>query len=56
MALSQEKVHTIEDIYALPDGSYLLLKDGREELHGEAWLISDGEIRLINRENQVLVL
>ena len=43
-------------IYALPDGSYLLLKDGREELHGEAWLISDGEIRLINRENQVLVL
>ena len=43
-------------IYALPDGSYLLLKDGREELHGEAWLISDGEIRLINREHQVLLL
>ncbi len=43
-------------IYALPDGSYLLLKDGREELHGEAWLISDGKIRLVNRENQVLVL
>lgn len=43
-------------IYALPDGSYLLLKDGKEELHGNAWLISDGTIRQINRENQTLFL
>ena len=43
-------------IYTLPDGSYLLLKDGKEELHGNAWLISDGTIRQINKENQVLTL
>ena len=43
-------------IYALPDGSYLLFKDGKEELHGNAWLISDGISRQINKENQVLTL
>ena len=29
---------------AAPDGSYLLIKDGREELRGEYYMIKDGEI------------
>ena len=28
----------------LPDGSYLLIENGREELRGEAWLLADGEL------------
>ncbi len=27
----------------LPDGSYILIENGREELRGEAWLLADGE-------------
>ena len=28
--------------YAIPDGSYILIKNNRQELRGEAWLIKDG--------------
>ncbi|MBO4865052.1 MAG: Type 1 glutamine amidotransferase-like domain-containing protein [Ruminococcus sp.] len=28
--------------YAIPDGSYIFIKDGIQELRGEAWLIEDG--------------
>lgn len=28
--------------YAIPDGSYILIKNSRQELRGEAWLIKDG--------------
>ena len=28
--------------YAIPDGSFLLIRDGREELRGEAYRIRDG--------------
>lgn len=42
--------------YALPDGSYLLSTDGREEIHGEAYRISDGTIRKLCEENQVRML
>lgn len=31
--------------YVLPDGSYLYIYNGREELRGEAWLIEDGSVR-----------
>ena len=38
--------------YALPDGSYLLGRHGKEELRGEAYLIQDGILKQISRENQ----
>ena len=28
--------------YLLPDGSYLYIENGREEIRGEAWLLADG--------------
>lgn len=31
----------------LPDGSYLLIADGRETVWGEAWVISDGKLQKI---------
>ena len=42
--------------YALPDGSYLLGRDGKEELRGEAYLIQDGILTQIGRENGVFPL
>lgn len=42
--------------YVLVDGSYILGRDGREELRGEAYLIEDGAIRQISREGDVLQL
>ena len=40
--------------YALPDGSYLHIKDGVEELRGEAYLIENGAFRQISREGDIL--
>ena len=40
----------------LPDGSYVLSKDGRETLHGEAYLIHDGEMEQISSDEDVLPL
>ena len=34
--------------YAIPDGSYLLIRDGREELRGEAYRIRDGVITRVS--------
>ena len=42
--------------YAIPDGSYLLVGDGREELRGEAWLIKDGVMTQASREGEILRL
>ena len=42
--------------YVLVDGSYILGRDGREELRGEAYLIEDGSIRQISREGDMLQL
>ena len=42
--------------YALPDGSYLLSRDGRTELRGEAWQIRDGTIRQISADGESLPL
>ena len=41
--------------YVLPDGSYLCIRDGREELRGEAWLIEDGAMRKICGEGDTVV-
>lgn len=43
-------------IYALVDGSFLLGRDGREELRGEAYLIENGVLTQIGREGGVLPL
>ena len=42
--------------YVLPDGSYLYIRDGREELRGEAWLIEDGVMRKISEEGDAVSL
>ena len=43
-------------IYAIVDGSYLLGRDGQEELRGEAYLIQDGILTQISREGDVIPL
>ena len=40
--------------YVLVDGSYILGRDGREELRGEAYLIENGSIRQISREGEIV--
>lgn len=42
--------------YALPDGSFIYKKGTREELHGPAWLISDGQCCLCNHQDEILLL
>ena len=38
--------------YALVDGSYLLVRDGREVLHGEAFQIRDGVLRRVCKKGE----
>ena len=42
--------------YAIPDGSYLFIRDGREELRGEAYRIRDGVITQISSDGEVVPL
>ena len=42
--------------YVMPDGSYLYVCNGREELRGEAWLIEDGVMRKISEEGDIVIL
>ena len=42
--------------YAIPDGSYLLGQNGREELRGEAWRIRDGKMEQVGTEGDVFLL
>lgn len=42
--------------YVLVDGSYILGRDGREELRGEAYLIENGALTQISRENEIIAL
>lgn len=49
---------TCEDSYdkaflVLPDGSYLLIADGKEEVWGEAYCFSNGSFFQISQENEV---
>ena len=43
-------------IYAIPDGSYLFIKNGKEELRGEAYRISEGKMSQISRINDIVIL
>ncbi len=43
-------------IYALVDGSYILVMSGETRLYGEAFLARDGVLTQICRENESLVL
>lgn len=38
--------------YALPDGSYIYVRDGVEELRGEGWLLSDGRMEKLCGEGE----
>lgn len=40
--------------YALPDGSYLKITDGKTLLYGEAYAIKDGKLVQINEDDEVL--
>ena len=40
--------------WAVPDGSFLLIKDGREELRGEAYRISGGTIARAAGEGDII--
>lgn len=42
--------------YAIPDGSYLLVRDGREELRGEAYEIREGRLRQISADGETVLL
>ena len=42
--------------YAIPDGSYLFIDSGREELRGEAYRIREGILTRISSENDVVPL
>ena len=44
------------EFYAIPDGSYILIKDGRQELRGEAWLIKDGRLEKISELDEKIIL
>ena len=38
--------------FAIPDGSYVLVKDGKETVFGQAWLIAEGCIHLFCEDGQ----
>ena len=42
--------------YAIPDGSFLLGRNGRETLYGEAYRIRNGHMEQASRENEALAL
>lgn len=44
------------EIIALNDGSYILVDDKNETLYGEAYMIKDGQIRQICKDNEHVVL
>ena len=44
------------DFFCLPDGSYIYVHDGMEELRGEAYRIHDGELIQVSHEGEQLLL
>ena len=42
--------------YAIPDGTYLFIENGREELRGEAWRIRDGVLTQITENGEIFPL
>ena len=43
-------------IYAIPDGSYLFIENGKEELRGEAYRISERKMLQISKMNDIVIL
>lgn len=43
-----------KEFLALPDGSYLMIVDGKETVRGEAYRIADGEISRICEDGQTI--
>ena len=43
-----------QEFLALPDGSYLLIEEGRTTLYGEAYRIADGQLEQISQEDQII--
>lgn len=46
----------VESFYAMVDGSYLYIKDGKTVLCGEGYYVADGKLKLVCREDEELVL
>lgn len=44
------------EILAMNDGSYITIENGTETLHGEAYRIQNGNLEMICRDGEVLVL
>ncbi len=44
------------DFYALPDGSWIYVHEGVEELRGEAWRIHDGTMSRISKDGEITLL
>lgn len=44
------------EFVALNDGSYIMIDEGHETLYGEAYMIKDGEIRQLCKDNESVVL
>lgn len=44
------------EFYALNDGSYIISENGAETLYGEAYRIKDGQISMICRNNESVIL
>ena len=42
--------------YAIPDGTYLLIEGGKEELRGEAYRISNGNMLQVSKANDIVRL
>ena len=42
--------------YILPDGSYILSRDGEEMLCGEAWLMHNGVLEKLTEDSEELAL
>ena len=43
-------------IYAMPDGSYIMIRGGEEYIFGETYLIADGEMRRICSDGEMIKL
>ena len=41
------------DIYAIDDGSYFIINNNKTILYGEAYLIKNGKIEMINKDNEI---
>ena len=44
------------EIIALNDGSYILIADGKSTIHGEAYMIKDGEQWQICKDGEFIAL